>query len=97
VQYFMVHEMTHIWQYENGFFSGNKKLMEGLACWAESKYAEELGEKQWVEYLRSNANPVYGDGFRFLASLEGKYGIRTIPSVALRMAKTLEEQHSSRG
>jgi hypothetical protein len=66
--------------------------MEGLACWAESKYAERLSERQWIEHLREDPNPVYGDGFRFVAALEVKYGMLAVPGIALQIAKSLKSQ-----
>lgn len=92
IQYFMVHELTHIWQYENDFIQENKKLLEGFACWMEGKYAEILDEPQWIEYLRKNDNPVHGDGYRFIASLEKKNDPLKVPAIVLQLSASLKER-----
>ncbi len=67
----LVHEMTHIWQYENmlNLWSPERDLVaiEGMAVWTEAQYltSQGLGEraKAYVD-ARSHEDSEYGQGMR---------------------------------
>lgn len=87
----LVHELTHIWQFEN--WNDNQILkefptpeqrnlnMEGMAVWTEIQYLIAMGEKERaIRYKRNrDADPsVYGVGMKkFLA----KYPIKEVSSM----------------
>lgn len=72
----IVHELTHVWQYENWDSAYNRRYKkdptvtlttEGMAVWAEIQYLLSMGEKERaIRYKRSREiDPsVYGDGMK---------------------------------
>lgn len=67
----LVHEMTHIWQYENmlNLWSPERDLVaiEGMAVWVEAQYLTSLGlEERAKAYVdaRSYEDSEYGQGMR---------------------------------
>ncbi len=66
----LVHELTHVWQYENmGCLWQPKDLVaiEGMAVWTEAQYLVCTGEKERAEaYVaaRYTENSEYGQGMR---------------------------------
>ena len=70
----LCHELTHGWQAEN---CPNQELAlrEGLAVWVEYKCLYFDGAYTLANRLNNNiADPVYGVGYRFIQSLEKKFG-----------------------
>lgn len=68
------HEMTHAWQAEN--CPGQTiVLKEGLAVWVEYKALMWDGAYAKARSLnRNTADPIYGTGYRFIQTIEDKYG-----------------------
>ena len=67
----LVHEMTHIWQYENmlNLWSPERDLVaiEGMAVWVEAQYLTSLGlEERAKAYVdaRCYEDSEYGQGMR---------------------------------
>jgi len=87
VEYFLLHELAHIWQFENTIRDDNKKLVEGFACWVESQLARERDDQDWITRLLEDQNPIYGDGFRFFHKLEQKYEKKIIPAVYKQLVR----------
>ena len=70
----LCHEMTHGWQIEN-CPGQTKVLKEGLAVWVEYKSLMWDGAYAKARSLNRNiADPIYGVGYRFIQTLEDKYG-----------------------
>lgn len=81
----LVHEMTHLWQYENmpDLFEKSKDLIacEGMAVWAEAQYLTSRGmNDRAMAYImcRLSQNNEYGNGLRKYLD---KYPIKQNPFV----------------
>lgn len=71
----IVHELTHIWQYENLDFDkipdndDGSRHKEGHAVWASIKAIETLYDApNQVRAWKENTDPIYGDGYRMLVA-----------------------------
>lgn len=66
----LVHELTHVWQYENMDCLWQPRdlvAIEGMAVWTEAQYLVCIGEEERAEaYVRyrSDENSEYGQGMR---------------------------------
>jgi len=66
----LVHELTHVWQYENMDVLWNPRdpvAIEGMAVWTEAQYLVCIGEeKRAIDYVshRSAEQSEYGQGMR---------------------------------
>lgn len=70
----LCHEMAHGWQLEN-CPGQSVVLIEGLAMWVEYKCLMWDGAYMRARNLnRYTADPVYGVGYRYVQTLEDKYG-----------------------
>ena len=77
----IIHELTHIWQYENLmntdlFNPRDLVAIEGMAVWAEAQYLSCIGEKERSDaYIegRSSCNDEYGKG---MVAYIGRYPIK---------------------
>lgn len=71
----MVHELTHLWQFDNYPHDGvDRRWVEGLACWAQYHALREAGHTTEAEWIAINRDPIYGDGFRQVKALEERAG-----------------------
>ena len=87
----MIHELTHIWQFENWKTSEITRLYpesdhrdivyEGMAVWTSIQYMYMIGENSYAqkqEILMDNRKDLYGDGFRMYSE---KYPINRDSSI----------------
>jgi len=71
----MVHELTHLWQFDNYPQDGvDRRWLEGLACWTQFHALRDAGHTQQAEWIASNRDPIYGDGFRQVKAIEDEEG-----------------------
>lgn len=69
----LVHELTHIWQYDNLDVQAMSLLeIEGLASWVEIAFLNEVNEKEYAERCRQqlmHRNDEYGNGYRLISEI----------------------------
>ncbi len=66
----IIHELTHIWQFNNTHYDQMKKeygklYIEGHATWAQVQYYKAQNEKSFVKQL-GKRDDEYGNGYRLL-------------------------------
>ncbi len=66
----IVHELTHIWQFNHTDYEGMKKkygklYIEGHATWAQVQYYKSKNENSFIENLKLRDDE-YGNGYRLL-------------------------------
>lgn len=76
----MAHELTHAWASRN-LPSLPDILEEGFARWVELKWYESQEEKNLMNQILTDPDPVYGDGLRLLRKLEQSGGKERIMKV----------------
>ena len=81
----LVHELTHLWQLDNFPLRGVADMYsEGSAAWVQYQALDELGAKRPMERIANSSDVVYGDGFRWVASMEKRVGkTRTLDSIVV--------------
>jgi len=84
VYYFLAHEMTHIWQFENGIDHRDSKVKEGFAVWVEYTLAVEKRDEKYLEYIGSLNDAIYGDGFKWMRRIEENKGREKLFEFVLR-------------
>ena len=72
----VVHEHVHLWQLDNlpARRWGERRLVEGLACWFQLQALLHRGADQEADCLRANPDPIYGDGLRMVVDLARRVG-----------------------
>ncbi|MBO4738692.1 MAG: protein DA1 [Bacteroidales bacterium] len=80
----LAHEMMHIWQHENNIKLAPKQC-EGLcnlASWLVYDTMVSDMSKYFMEVLKTNADPIYGDGFRYVFEKYERLGLAEVLSLA---------------
>ena len=84
----IVHEHVHLWQLDN--FPprrwGERRMVEGLACWFQLHALLHRGATQEADCLRANPDPIYGDGLRMVIDLANRVGQANLLSEVQRKA-----------
>lgn len=76
----MVHELAHIWQFENWPCFGlmEKWQVEGFAEWVAYKVALDLFRMQETGQMLCNPDPIYGGGLRRVLEIQAAKGIDAV-------------------
>jgi Zn-dependent peptidase ImmA (M78 family) len=69
----LAHELGHAWQARHLPRMTELKEREGFAEWVAAKILDDYGFDGLLEKLESRRD-LYGDGYRWMKSLERKYG-----------------------
>ncbi len=63
----MIHELMHVWIYQNGKNDSDKDLVEGSCNYISFEYLSRLNSKEseyYAEQILTDEDPIYGEGFR---------------------------------
>jgi hypothetical protein len=68
----MIHELGHIWQFENWENYSNLKpyQIEGFCNWLEYKVLIHIQKNSQAEKMLEDPDEIYGDGLRYIITLE---------------------------
>jgi len=69
------HELAHDWMEEKYPNIKEMKISEGWAEYTASRINSLYGNEQLNERMKTNTNPVYGDGYRFIADYAAKHKV----------------------
>lgn len=86
----IVHELTHLWQFDHFPKSVDKHWLEGLACWIQYHALQSLVEEKaysLAQLLALNPDPIYGVGFRMVQEIEEIHGLENTIEEVLRIVK----------
>lgn len=66
----LCHELVHAWQWEQFPAAEiDPRWIEGLAVWVDVQILEQFGRTEVAELARKRTDPVYGEGYRWVADL----------------------------
>jgi hypothetical protein len=74
----VVHELTHLWQWENWPRDRALTLVEGLAMWVEYQALLDAGAIHAARHSERYGDPVYGLGFRIALAIEKEAGFDAV-------------------
>jgi hypothetical protein len=74
----VVHELTHLWQWENWPRDRARTLVEGLAMWVEYQALLDAGAIHAARHSERYGDPVYGLGFRIALAIEKEAGFDAV-------------------
>lgn len=87
----IVHELTHLWQFD--LFPGGvpETLVEGSACWVQWHALKNCNEHERADRLVENPDPKYGGGLRKILKFEKKHGFSETLKEIIQAAKEKRE------
>ena len=80
----LVHELVHLWQYDNYPARVSQKKIEGLACWIQYHALLTKYGKDAAQSVSKRKDPIYGGGFQWVRGLEKRYGKKKTIAAVLK-------------
>ena len=71
-----IHELGHVWLVVQGLYQLPPRSEEGFCELLSHRYYQQLNTPESIYHARAiehNSDPIYGDGFRYVHKLAGKY------------------------
>jgi hypothetical protein len=80
----LAHEFGHAWHeaHNPAFARAGATQVEGFAEWVAYQALRRFGDQVGSESIKTNVDPIYGDGFRFYLRAEREQGIAKVLAIA---------------
>lgn len=90
----MAHELGHAWQFEvqPDPDAISDFLAEGFAEWVSYHLIKRTGLVEFCSKIKTNPDPIYGNGFRWFFQVEEKFG----PEAVINIMKTWTDLEGGR-
>ena len=75
----MAHELAHAWMQKNYAGIRDLKVREGWSQYVAHRANTLMGQEELNNYIETNRDPIYGDGYRQIRDLvetKGEHGLR---------------------